>query len=202
MKNSRIFDIIKKAGQAFVFNMGREQWLSDGLAAYSLAGLPEFSNDTLLCMLDKEDTFPITMNAKAIIDIYADEESFDAEISPVILKWKKKEYIPIQFGINEGFFIEYKYIKDFYRDYGFLFKILKTKNAYYLAVFDGMLPVAAVMPAAVIDTGFENRIGEISDIISIRMKEAVLSGAGESVPERNLFGAWQNISADIEQLEI
>lgn len=202
MKNSKIFDIIKKSGQAFTFNMGREQWLSDGAAAYSLAGLPKFSKETLLCMLDQDDTFPITMDAATVIDVYADEKIFDAEMSNIIIKWKKNDYILVRYDINRGFFVNYKYIKDFYRDIGFIFKVRKAGRFFYLAVYDGMIPVAAVMPAAIIDTGFENRIGEIADVVNLRMREAVESALGMSVPEQTLIGTWQNMSGEAEQVEI
>ena len=90
MQNSKIFQIIKKSGQAFVFNISNEQWISNGIVAYSLAGLPEFTEESLLCIMDKtsDDAFPIAMNAKCDIDLYEDER-FEPEISTILIKWRK-----------------------------------------------------------------------------------------------------------------
>ena len=110
MKNSKIFEIIKKGGQAICFEIGREQWISDGRAAYSLAGFPKFSKETLLCMLEKteNDTFPVMMDAPTGIrfDEGLDgDEAFEVEMPSVIIKWKKEEYVLVKFDIIKCFFV-------------------------------------------------------------------------------------------------
>ena len=208
MKNSKIFDIIKKTGRAFVFNIYGEQWLSDGIAAFSLAGLPKFSEDTLLCMLDKnaDGDFPVLMNAKTVINTDAEvqEDDVEADISPVIIKWRKTEYVLVKFGMKQGFFVNFKYIKDFYNSYGYIFKVRQSKKAKCLVVYDGFIPVAMVAPASIINTGFENRIDDIFDVVHIRMeKEARTSATGESVPESDLLGDMYQMAGDApEQIEM
>lgn len=166
MKNTRIFDIIKKSGRAICFKIGKEQWISNGAAAYSLVGLPEFTEETLLCMLDQsEDSgFYIDMEAIADIDPYEDKH-FDAEISSLIVKWRKCEYAFIQYDINQGFFVNVKYIKEFLNDYGYIFEVRVGSRGVYLNILDGFLPCAAVMPADIIDVGFHNRVGELWDAV-------------------------------------
>lgn len=203
MKNSKIFNIIKKAGQAFVFNIGREQWLSDGVAAYSLAGLPVFSEDSLLCMMDKttDDCFPVSMNTECDIDLNEDK-AYEAAFLRVQIKWKKKDYVLVRYDITDGFFVNLKYISGFMDDYNYTFKVFKNQNMRYLVVFDGMFPVCIVMPASIIDTGFDENMSKIMQVINKSMKHAVPSVAGESVPERTLIGTWQNMSGEAEQVEI
>ena len=203
MKNSKIFDIVKRSGQAFVFKIGGEQWLSDGLAAYSLAGLPEFTEETLLCMFDKtsDDCFPISFASKSIVD-FENSKEYEAEISPVIIKWKKKEYVFIKYDINNGFFVNLKYISGFIDDFNYSISVHKNQNTHYLVIKDGVFFCAVVMPSNIIDTGFENRIGDMESVISMRMKDAVDSVAGKCVPEKNMLGGWQNMSGSVEQMEI
>ena len=203
MKNSKIFQIIKKSGQAFVFNIGNEQWISDGFVAYSLAGLPEFSEESLLCMLDKsaDDCFPISMNLECDIDLYEDKR-YEPEISSLQIRWQKRDYVFIKYDANQGFFVNLKYINGFLGDYNYTFRVQENQKMRYLAVFDGIFPVCIVMPASIIDTGLEGRISQIALIVGASMKKAVPSSAGESVMERTLIGTWQSVSGDIEQLEI
>lgn len=204
MKNSKIFNIVKKSGQAFVFNMSSEQWLSDGLAAYSLAGLPEFSEESLLCMMDKtsDDLFPISMNAQAVVNMEEDEY-FDATIYPMTLKWKKKELIFIKYDINMGFFVNLKYISGFIDDYNYSFSVYRNQKSHYLVIKDGMFPVCIVFPDNIMNVGFLNIIAEMSGITDSRIKNSgVESAFGLCVPERNMLGGWQNMSGDIEQMEL
>ena len=203
MQNSKIFQIIKKSGQAFVFNLSGEQWISDGFAAYSLAGLPEFTEESLLCMLDKssDDMFPVSFNSRCDIDLYEDRR-YEPEISSIQIKWQKRDYVFIKYDVNSGFFVNLKYISGFIGDNNYIFKVLKKQKMRYLVIYDGMFPVCIVMPASIIDTGFENRISEIASIVGVSMKNAVPSIAGESVMERTLIGTWQNIAVSAEQMEI
>lgn len=203
MQNSKIFQIIKKGGQAFVFNINREQWISDGFVAYSLAGLPEFSEESLLCMLDKssDDCFPISMNSKCDIDLNEDKR-FEPEISTLQIRWQKKDYIFIKYDVNRGFFVNVKYISAFLGDYNYTFKVLENQKMRYLVIFDGMFPVCIVMPASIIDTGFENRLSEIASVVGVSMKDSVPSIAGRSVVERTMIGTLQNVAVSVEQMEI
>ena len=95
-----------------------------------------------------------------------------------------------------------KYINGFIGNFNYTFKVQKNKKMRYLVIYDGMFPVCIVMPAAIVDTGFDTRISEMSMIVEMSMKNAVASIAGESVPERTMIGTWQNFETDIEQMEL
>ena len=203
MQNSKIFQIIKKSGQAFVFNINHEQWISDGFVAYSLAGLPEFTEESLLCMLDKssDDCFPISMNSRCDIDLHEDKR-YEPEISTLQIRWQKKDYVFIKYDVNRGFFVNLKYINAFLGDFNYTFKVQENKKMRYLVIFDGMFPVCIVMPASIIDTGFENRVSEIASIVGVSMKDAVPTISGQSVVERTMIGTLQNVAVSVEQMEI
>ena len=203
MQNSKIFQIIKKSGQAFVFNINHEQWISDGFVAYSLAGLPEFSEENVLCMLDKssDDAFPVSFMTNCKVDLDKDKR-FEPEISTIQIRWQKKDYVFIKYDVNRGFFVNVKYISGFIGDYNYTFKVLENRKMRYLVIFDGMFPVCIVMPASIIDTGFENRLSEIASVVGVSMKDAVPSIAGRSVVERTMIGTLQNVAVSAEQLEI
>lgn len=204
MKNSKIFEIIKKGGQAICFDLRGEQWISDGYAAYSLGGLPRFSKETLLCMLDKSenDGFPIQMDADTVIEL-DNEESIVPDISRIIIKWKKTEYVLVKFGINDGFFVKLKYIKEFYNDYNYRFEVRKTAKGYFLAIYDGFIPCACIMPSPIITTQLENAVTQLSMCVDARMKkDALRTVFGDSVGEENVLGQEEHFSLEIEQEEI
>ena len=208
MKNSKIFEIIKKGGQAICFEIDGEQWISDGRAAYSLAGLPKFSKETLLCMLDKteNDTFPVMMNAPTVIGFNEEldrGEGFDVEIPSITIKWKKEEYILVKFDINQSFFVKLKYVKEFYKDYNYRFTVEKTAKGYFLAVYDGFIPCAAIMPSPIITTQLYNTLAEVYSCVDMRMKKDALETVfGDSVGEENILGREEHYSLEIEQEEI
>ena len=130
MQKSKIFQIIKKSGQAFVFNINHEQWISDGFVAYSLAGLPEFTEESLLCMLDKssDDCFPISMNSRCDIDLHEDKR-YEPEISTLQIRWQKKDYVFIKYDVNREWMLTIAYFRET------LNKYKEAGDAYNYAIY-------------------------------------------------------------------
>ena len=193
MTNKKIFELIKKGGQAIISRSGRVQWVSDGIGAYSLAGLPEFSGTELMRMCDigENTTFPVTEVEKLHV-LAEDGREYEANISELTIKKGSREYVMITYNDTETFFVQMKYIKDYLKDYNCIFTVRCEEDCRWLCIKDGAFLCACIMPSEIVTGCFSNDLYTLASGADRQLKKAIPNEAGIPVkPEMNILGRPQ-----------
>lgn len=162
MKMKAVQALLNSEKRVILFQ-GQEQWIGDGNAAYPLHGLPPLKQENLKAFLDcnekQWEKFYVQEDEASfsIEDNILEEE--DLEYIGLTIRYMERELVPL-IGAGHIYFVQTKYIKPLIEDISF--HLRKTfKEQPYIAVKEGFLLRAVIMPCECVDEQFCNIIGNL-----------------------------------------
>lgn len=145
------------------------QWLSDGIAAYPMAGLPYMDTDNICAMFDisekKQEKLAFRhKNAPESIN-WDDTDPSERQLGDpkLCVRYECRELLPLR--TSEGIvFIQEKYLAPLDNlDYMRLYERRSTGGVYIVAKV-GMMIQAVIMPMDVVNEGFVDQMDDLTDM--------------------------------------
>lgn len=144
------------------------QWAGTGAAWYELAGMPEFTPETLLVALgfdmDDKSLWILSREKEAEIKLNLGiEDDSDIEVkldSMGTVTYMGTEYL-IAYAADKAWLFDKKYFAPLKMDESFSASLRKFKDNRVLVTFDGMFPTAVIAPINAND--LKGWLGELSE---------------------------------------
>lgn len=187
MKLNAVFQILKSRKRAMIFQGDQCQWLSDGVAAYPIYGLPEIKEENLKTLLDLNDKQWGEFIVRYDTPKFDESDTEPGEVPLVDLGlsicYQGKELIPLM-GMKKIYYIQARYIKPFgTMDDVLFYAWYNEKGSCYIAVKEGMLLRGVTTLYDVADEEFADKLREIYNLTNNAVMDKRLMEQAEAEAE-------------------
>ena len=188
MDLTKVYSYIKKTKSIMISDMITadgtyvEQWISNGVAAYSLSGLPQLDHESVLLLIG------VDTESKAKYNVYEHNFSHSSELMKAYTD-TDRSVIPTgltiaEYEVLEGgspsspdiVFVNAAALKVFGDDVEYIYRQLTDKQAVIL-VKSGLITIGCILPYTFPDNAHTDKIRERLDKISKKLSEATASNS-------------------------
>ena len=171
MKIKQVESILKCTKYITLYDAGKCQWVSDGVASYPLYNMPWLDEESLFTMLDvPKDSrskyifrhFDLENVPLNFVDIVSDEKVLERNMMTLNITGRTIEPLKTSKGIV---FLDVKYLKPFADEQSVKLCERSTEDgATYIAVKSGLLLLGIIMPFDPLNNTFVELLTELTNL--------------------------------------